>query len=487
MKKSLIKNLSLQTFLQILNTIIPLITTPYVSRKIGAPGLGRFSYATSVAAYFTLFAMLGTLNYGVRSIAEVRDDMHARSKRFIEIYFMQVVTVLLASLAYGCFLVVNKDDRVIFALQLITLIGYLFDISWFFQGIEEFRITVSVSMVIRILSLAAIFIFVNSPDDLYIYTIIMLGSAVLWQGGLWFFLRGKVIFDPIKPADVLKHIKPNVVLFIPLIAMTIFHYMDKTMLGLLSTDEQSGYYYNVDKIITIPLGIFTGIGTVMLPKMTFLFRSDEKKARILLGQSVEGVLAVAVPMSLGILAVADDFIPLFLGEEFSACIFLTKVLAPVLIVKGLSNALRAHYLIPAEKERVYILSVVVGVVINICCNYILIPKYDALGAEMATILAEISVLLVELLMISDVISIPGLIKQIIIYVLLGIIMLLTIRFSGMKIESLYIRLVVEMLTGVVVYSGLALLIWKITGNMLYNEMIGHLKRLLLKGRKDEFK
>lgn len=486
MKKNLFKNLRLQTYLQLLNTVIPLITTPYVSRKIGADGLGAFSYATSIAAYFTLFAMLGTLNYGVRSIAEVKADADMRSKRFLEIYILQVVTVLLAIFGYCTFLFVNIEKNMMLYLQLITLFGYLFDISWFFQGIEDFRTTVSISMAIRFLSLLAIFIFVNSPDDIYIYTIIMLGSAALLQMTLWLFAGKNLVFVHIKLFDVVKHIKPNLILFVPLIAMTIFHYMDKTMLGSLSTFEQSGYYYNVDKIITIPLGIFTGIGAVMLPKMTSLFRQDEKKACALLNQSLEGVLAIAVPIGLGIFAVSDDFIPLFLGEGYSACILLTKVLAPILIVKGLSNAIRAHYLIPAEKEKVYISSVLVGVIVNVFCNYILIPQYGALGAEIATIIAESVLLIMESVMISDVINFFDLIKKVVFYLIIGLIMLSIIWIVSYRIPAGNTRLIMRVLTGVTSYCTIIILVWKKTNNMLYNVLIDHLKKLLEKRRRDEF-
>lgn len=87
--KSVKKNLGLQTIYQILNTCLPLITAPYLARVLGATQLGVFSYTSSVVGYFSLIAMLGTINYGTRSIAEAGEDKQRRSKTFWSIYCLQ--------------------------------------------------------------------------------------------------------------------------------------------------------------------------------------------------------------------------------------------------------------------------------------------------------------------------------------------------------------------------------------------------------------
>ena len=322
----------------------------------------------------------------------------------------------------------------------------------------------------------SIFIFVRSESDLVVYTVIMLGSAALWQICLWFFIRGRLIFVSVGLKDIVKHVRPNIILFIPLIAMTVFHYMDKTMLGLLSSYEQTGYYYNVDKIITIPLGIFTGIGTVMLPKMTYLYLEDKDKANWLFRRSLEGVLLIAVAMSFGIYAVADDFVPIFLGEEYNECVGLVKVIAPVLAVKGLSNAIRVHYLIPAEKEKIYIWSVLIGAVVNIVCNYLMIPMFGALGAEIATILAEGVVLLIELAFILRIVSVSGMIKRCCMYVFTGGVMTLCIKEIGSFVPGIYARLCIMITSGVLIFSIVTLLIWRLTKNELYKELIDRIRR-----------
>ena len=472
MKNGLFKNLRLQTYLQVLNTIIPLITTPYIARKIGSDGLGIFSYVTSNAAYFTLFAMLGTENYGTKKVAEIKDDLKLRSKVFWEIYSIQIVSSLLAIAAYLVFFALCEENRVMVLLQMITIVGYLFDISWYFFGIEEFEITVISNIIIRILTLTSIFVFIKSPEDLWLYTVIMLGSASITQFVLWFFIRRRLLFAAPTLKGIAVHIKPNLLLFIPRIALIIFHYVDKTMLGRLSTYDQSGYYYNVDKIIRVPLGVFTGIGTVMLPKMTYLYKTDKGRAKVLLQESFDGVIMLAVAVGFGIYAVAKDFVPWFLGDEYMACIALTEVLAPALIIKGLSNAIRVHYLIPAEKEQVYIGSVVAGAALNILLNGLFIPTKGALGAIIATLVAELLVLIIEALFVIKYVDIIYLLRNTMVYTVLGVVMVLAVKAVGTINMKATFKVCLEVMTGGLTFGILGLIYLKVSGNPLYGLTFG---------------
>ena len=85
------KNLGYQTLYQILNVGLPLITAPFLSRVLGAEPLGIMSYTTSIVHYFTLFAMMGLVNYGTRSIAVVKDNVEDRSNVFSQIFYMQLI------------------------------------------------------------------------------------------------------------------------------------------------------------------------------------------------------------------------------------------------------------------------------------------------------------------------------------------------------------------------------------------------------------
>ena len=388
------KNLGYQTIYQILNTCIPLITSPYLARVLGAEKQGVFSYTQSIINYFTLFAMLGVENYGTRTIANCGDDREKRSKSFWNIYFFQMCCTLLSIGIYVVYLTRICSQNVYIAfLQIFYLLGSLVDINWLFFGVEKFKTTVSRNMIIRISSVVLILSTVRKPSDLWIYTLIMAGSTFLSNIILWFFASKEVDVKAIRTVskkEVVKHIKPNLVLFVPLMAMSVYHIMDKTMLGLLSTYKQVGYYYNADKIINIPIGILIGIGTVMLPRMTALNSNgliNEAKKLFLL--SIELIVAVSSAMACGIFAISVEFTPLFFGSGYDECIRVIMMLSPILVIKGLSLVVRMQYLIPNQKEKIFIESVFWGAGINLIVNLLLIVRLGALGAAIGTMAAEL--------------------------------------------------------------------------------------------------
>ena len=319
------RNLGYQTIYQILNTCLPLITSPYLARVLGAEKQGIFSYTQSIVNYFTLFAMLGVVNYGTRTIAECKKERRSISYSFWNIYLFQALTSAICIVLYSSYLFfLSPENRLIALIQGLYLIGSFLDANWLFFGLEKFKITVTRNMVVRLLSVAAILLLVKSRDDLWVYTLIMAGSPVISNVIIWKFIPNEVdihFTDYINFDEVKRHIKPNLVLFIPLLGMSVYHVMDKTMLGILSSYEQVGFYYNADKIINIPIGVIGGVGTVMLPRMSALFadnRAEDIKKYFL--TSIEGIIISAAAMAFGIAAISKEFTPVFFGEGFEPCV-----------------------------------------------------------------------------------------------------------------------------------------------------------------------
>ena len=180
LRMSVKKNLIFNMLYQALNMFMPLITAPYLARVIGAAGTGTYSYYYSIAGYFVLFGMLGVNNYGNRSIAMIRDDLHKLSKTFWEIYSFQLIT---ASISLGVYILwalsVHSEERIIILLNICYVASALFDINWLFFGLEQFKWTSIRNASIKILSVMAILLFVQEREDLYIYIFIMDFSILL--------------------------------------------------------------------------------------------------------------------------------------------------------------------------------------------------------------------------------------------------------------------------------------------------------------------
>ncbi|HFC9205576.1 TPA: flippase [Clostridium perfringens] len=466
---SLKKNLGYQTLYQILNTCLPLITSPYLSRVLEAKQLGIFSYTQSIANYFTLIAMLGVVNYGTRTIASCMNNQKKRSDVFWNIYAFQWIIsfiTIIAYVMYICFFV--KENIGISWIQGLYIVAVLVDISWLFFGVEKFGVIVKINMIIRVTSVILILVFVKTPKDLWIYGLIMPGGVIVSNLFLWFFASRIIDISYIKNIKLSKikvHIKPNLMLFIPLIAMSVYRIMDKTMLGAISTFEQSGYYYNVDKIINIPVGIITGVGTVMLPRVTNIIESGkQEKSDELFKISIEILTIVSSAMAFGIAAISKEFTPFFFGKGFEQCTPLIIVLSPVLIIKGFSHTARMQYLIPNHKESIFIQSVFIGAIVNFIINIFLIPRFNAMGAVLGTLIAELITCLWQYIRMSRYINCGFIILKTLIYFLFGIVMFIMVRLIASVVGNGALGIIIEITTGATVYGLLCIVFWKVTKN-----------------------
>ena len=461
---------------QILQLILPLITIPYISRVLGAEGVGTYSYTYSIVYYFMLIALLGINNYGNRSIAQNRENRDKMSKKFLSIYAIQLIMSITMIIVYMLYiLLVCNEYKNIALIQSIFLISSMLDINWFFFGMEEFKLTITRNTILKFISLIFVFIFVKNPSDLWIYTLIMAGSTLISQVVLWPFLLKRISYVKITLKDIKKHIKPCIILFIPVIAISLYRVMDKIMLGIMSDVTEVGYYEQAEKIITVPTGVVTALGTVMLPKISNLVANEKyDEMKLYIEKSIKFMMFMAFPVSFGIVAISGDFVPLFLGNEFEKSIMLVDILATTTLFMAFANVLRTQYLLPKEKDNIYIYSVIGGAIINLIINIILIPKLQSIGATIGTIIAEAFVMIYQTISVKKELPIkeyiistfPFFIKAIIMFAIVMSIKLL--KLNGI------ITIVIQVIVGCIIYF--------IT-NIKYINSVVDIKEMLLNFKK----
>lgn len=447
------KNFIYNFMYQILTMILPIITAPYIARVLGTEGIGIYSYTYSIVYYFMLFAMLGLNNYGNRQIAKVRKNKKELSKTFSSIYFMQLMISSIMIIIYIIYLCIFVKENVNIAIiQIIYLISTAFDINWFFFGLEKFKLTVTRNTIIKIITVGCIFIFVKERADLYLYTIIMAVGTLLSQLLLWPFVNKFTKLTKVKFKDIVRHIRPCLILFIPVIAVSLYKIMDKVMIGNMSSMEQVGLYENSEKIINIITALITALGTVMLPKISNLVANGElEKGKKYIEKSMEFTIISSSALSFGLIAVAPTFAPLFFGEEFSSAGTIIEYLSVTTIFISIANVIRTQYLIPHEKDRLYIISVIIGAVINIILNILLIPKYQAIGATIGTIFAEFGVMLYQIIAVRKEIEIFKYLRNNFKYLVLGVVMFLVVVPLKNIIYSDWRLIIVQVITGAVIY------------------------------------
>ena len=449
-KKNFMYNIVYQTLI----IIIPIVTSPYISRVLGAEKLGIYSYTYSVVYYFMLLAMLGLNNYGNRQIAKVKDNQEELNKNFCSIYALQLCSSIIMIIIYIVYLILGlSSNNEIALIQIIYLISTAFDINWFLFGMEKFRLTVTRNAIIKVITCLSVFLFVRQRDDLYIYTIIMSFGTLTSQLLLWPFLKKYVRFQKVTfKKDIKKHLKPCLILFVPVIAVSLYKIMDKIMLGNMTNMTQVGLYENSEKITNILIGIITSLGVVMLPRMSNLIANGEiEKGKQYIEKSIIFTMFMSSALSFGIMAISNRFVIWYFGEEFSGSGIILKLLAITSIFISIANVIRTQYIIPMERDKSYIVSVSIGAIVNIIANVILIPKYQALGAAVGTIIAEFFVMMYQIIDVRNGLDIFKYLKMGIKYIFIGFMMYILVTNLKIDLDSDLVILIIQIGVGAIFY------------------------------------
>ena len=452
-QKSLKLNYIYNVSYQVLSLITPLITTPYVSRVLGADGIGDYSFTASVVTYFSMVAVLGTLTYGNREISYLQDDRKARSNLFWEIELLSFLSTGICTAAYLIFLLFCDRSRFsLYAIQTISIVCVAFDIAWLLQGMEEFGKVMFRNMLFKVINIVFIFTAVRDKDDLFLYVAGMVLLALASNLSIWFYLPQYIDRPVWKELHPMRHLKPTLALFIPSVAMSIYTVFDKTMIGLFSNNFENGYYEQALKISKTALTLVTALGAVMIPRMGYYFnQKNMDKVKELTYQSYNFVWFLGVPLSFGLIGISQNLVPWFYGKGYDKINVLLPILGLLIIIIGLSNVTGIQYFVTTKRERLLTATVIIGAVVNFICNLILIPKLYSIGASIASVAAEAVITLTQLYFIRNELSFTRIMAQSVKYLLAGACMLLVLFFENHYLSPSVLHSCIMIFSGAIVY------------------------------------
>ncbi len=423
-----------QFIYQLINIIFPILTLPYVSKILGAENLGMYTYSFSIITYLVLISDLGIRNYGSRKIAYCRENKYELQKFFWELFLQKFyisILVFLLSLIY--FFYTNKNE--IFLIQIFYIIISFLDISWLYQGLEDFKKIMLRNLILKLFLLVLIFLFIKEKNDLLKYTKLMiivnlLGNLILWVKLPIFNIKLK--FKNLKP---FSHLKNSFIMFLPQVAITMYTTLDRIMLGSMCDKKYVTYYDISNKMIIISMVLITTAGSVFLPKISNLYSNNKcEEIKELIKKSINIFILIMFPLIFGILSVADDFIELLFGKTYIEVAFLMKVMSITIIFWTLNNITGSHILMPMGRENKITFSVFLGCFINLVLNYILIKKYNALGAVIATIITEGIVTIIQIYFSKDYFQVN--LKTVLKSLISAVIMFLMLKY----INNLYLKI-----------------------------------------------
>ncbi len=400
-KKSLIRNSIYNVLYKTLNIVFPMITSMYVARILAADSIGKVAAAQNIVSYFTLLAAMGIPTYGVKLIAQYTDKSMESSKAFSELFLINFILSVFCSIAYYLliFTVGYFDGKeFLYAVCGLNIIFNVFNVDWFFQGIQEYGYIALRSFLFKCLSLLTLVLLVRSSGDYILYALISSGALV----GNYIFnivrIRRYVSFS-FKGLHFDDHLRHIFTLFIATIAVEVYVLADTTMLDVLCDSAIVGYYTISMRVIKIVRSLVVAVSAVFLPQLSFYyFNGEREEFSKLVNRGAHILIVMSVPAALGLLLVANEAVLVFFGSGFSESIFTIQVLAISIVTVALSNFTGLQILVTIGKEKITTISTIWGALINITLNYFLIRSYQHNGAAIASVITEGLVMTIQLVL-----------------------------------------------------------------------------------------
>ena len=474
MTNKIVKNSIYNVIYKVFSVLFPLVTTSYISRILLADGVGKIAVTRTIVTYFITLACLGIPQYGIKSIAQEGNDISNRSRTFLELFTINFISTIICIVAY--YIAVNfipyfESKRELFNVMGLLLILNIFNVDWFYQGIEEYSYIATRSIIIKALSLVLMLLLVKTKEDCVVYAYILcLATAGNYLLNV-FNLRKYVVLKT-NGLQLKRHLKPIFILLASAVATEIYTMLDTVMIEYFHDDECVGYYSNAVKIIRIIYTLVIAVVATFYPQISkYLKERKYNDSNRLLSIGVKIIILIAVPMTIGVLIMAPDLVELLLGKDFHESIITLRITAVLVIVFSVAYYLGHIVLMSTGNERKILFATLIGAASNFLLNIILIPLIRHNGAAVASVIAEILVTTLLIYNAKKHFQLD-LTKQYIINILLsGAMMSAVVIPIELFISHMIVRTIIGVAAGAVMYFSV-LIITK-------NEMVKYLSDLIL--------
>lgn len=462
-QKSISKSAVLNLLKTFFSLVFPLITFPYSSRVLGPCGIGKVQFAQSVVAYFSMFAALGIQTYGIREAAKVRDNKVLLSKFVKEIFSINIIStlisymLLLVALLYMPKLVEYRK-LVIYCSG--TILFTTLGVDWLYSALEEYTYITVRSLIFQLISILLLFLTVKTSDDYLNYAMISIISSV-GSNVCNFIHARKFVYIKLdkQRLELKKHLKPIFVLFSMSVAVSVYTVLDTSMLGFITNDIQIGYYNAATKINKLVLTMVTSVGAVFLPRLSYYTEKNQLDSfGKLTDKGLKFLLMTTLPSSVGLCLLGKPILLLFSGAQYLPALMAMQIMNPIIIIIAISGFIGMQIFMPLRKEKLTLISVLIGAVVNFSLNMILIPAYGAVGAAVATLCAELCVTCVQLFMAKSFFYWKSIIIHFLQCVIATIIMALFICLINKIFSSIVLNIIIGVFTGIFVYGVILLLL-----------------------------
>lgn len=403
--KVFVKNFLSLAAVQGVNYIVPLITLPYLVRVLGVGNFGVFAFATAVVAFFAVITDYGFNFSATRDISVNKSNKIELTKIYSSVMTLKIGLMVLSFIALCILILLVPKFNEYFLVYLLcygVVLGQVLFPVWFFQGMEQMQFITVINVFSKILSAACIFIFIRSPEDLYLVPVFMSLGAII--GGIYsLYLIHKdfgIHFKLQTGSELIKHLKGGSNLFITSFLSTLLTSSGVLVLGFYASNSVVGTYSAIEKLFRAIVGLFAPITQALYPVSCKKINSKNlSDSQNYFKKLIVVMLFLTFSVAILIYTCSDFIVEIFYGSDMMEFAYVLQVMMLWLIFGVINNIIGIQYLSAKRKDKFYLIAFIIGALFTIVLNFILIPRFLIDGIVSAMIVGEIILTLVMIFLI----------------------------------------------------------------------------------------
>jgi len=401
------KNTSYFTLALILQKVISFTYFTLIARALGPEDLGKYYFAISFAAIFSILTDLGQTNLLTREIAKAKREANNLFGAVLGVKLPLAAATALIIIALANFLGYSELTRALIYFSTICIVLDSFTATFFSvsRGFHNLKYESLAAVVFQLIVLS----FGLSVIKLNLGLVWLIGSLVLasiFNFSYSLTIVAKTWKLSLKPIFDWRLVKLVLRLSLPFgiyaIFQKVYSYFDTVLLATLAGDYYVGIYQISFKIINAIQFLPLAFVASLYPAMSAYWLDNRQQLAITFERAMNYLIIISLPISGGVIMLADKIILIFKSGYGEAILPLQLSIAALLFmftaypVGSLLNA--------CDKQKLNTVIMGLTVLASVILNLILIPKFQAVGASLAVLLSSIFMLVLGLIQVPKIIE-----------------------------------------------------------------------------------
>lgn len=370
-----------------------MITLPYLVRVLGPEKFGLVNFAAAFTGYFALITDYGFTLSATKDISVNRDDKIKVADIYSAVIGVKLLLFLLSLVIFFIVLFsfeIFSSDKPLYIISLAGVLGSALFPVWLFQGMEKMRYILFINISVRALITAAIFIFIQNPQDyLKLAALNSIMQVLIGFIGLYIVYRSFSIRFTFPSVKLMRYqLKCGWSIFLSQVSINLYTTSNPFILGLFTDNTIVGYYTAADKIRSAFQAMMNPLLQTIFPYVNHLL-SVSTEAFINFNKKILKIaLAGGILISVVLYIFAAELVNLILGEGYQQSVNVLRIIAWLPFLITFSNVTGVQTMLPLKREKAFAIILLIAGLLNVLISFIIVPVYFEIGTSISVVVTE---------------------------------------------------------------------------------------------------